>query len=146
MRPAWIAAATLAGLLSQFVDVRAQQERPLAPRVHEPKRPAFSRASPADAAGAQSTAAHGVPSPRQVELRTLVLQDCGSCHGMRLTGGLGPALTAAALRDRPVDSLVATIVHGRPGTAMPPWDGLLTQVEAAWIVERLIEGDFTDGR
>ena len=47
----------------------------------------------------------------------MVRQDCGACHGMRLTGGLGPALTREALADKPIESLVATIVHGRPGHA-----------------------------
>ena len=67
----------------------------------------------------------------------LVRQDCGSCHGLQLTGGLGPALLPAALADKPATSLVATILGGRKGTAMPPWRGLLTEQEALWIVERL---------
>ena len=74
------------------------------------------------------------------ELVRLVRQDCGSCHGMQLTGGLGSPLTPQALRDKPVDSLVATVVHGRPGTAMPPWKTILSEQEAEWIVQRLIEG------
>lgn len=50
------------------------------------------------------------PSPeRQRALVHLVRQDCGSCHGMTLQGGLGPALTPEALRDKPVDSLVAVV-------------------------------------
>ena len=36
--------------------------------------------------------AAGVSAERQGQLERLLLQDCGSCHGMRLTGGLGPAL------------------------------------------------------
>ncbi len=74
------------------------------------------------------------------ELVRLVRQDCGSCHGMQLTGGLGSPLTPQALRDKPVDSLVATVVHGRPGTAMPPWKTILSEQDAEWIVQRLIEG------
>ena len=74
------------------------------------------------------------------ELVRLVRQDCGSCHGMQLTGGLGHPLTPEALRDKPVDSLVATVVHGRPGTAMPPWKTILSEQDAEWIVRRLIEG------
>jgi cytochrome c55X len=60
---------------------------------------------------------------------------------MRLTGGLGPPLTPQALRDKPSDSLVATIVSGRAGTAMPPWRPFLSEAEAAWLVARLREGD-----
>ena len=81
------------------------------------------------------------PSPeRQRELVHLVRQDCGSCHGMTLQGGLGPALTPEALRDKPVDSLVAVVYSGRPGTPMPPWKRFMTEAEAAWIVEQLMEG------
>jgi cytochrome c55X len=81
-----------------------------------------------------------VPSTeRQRELVHLVRQDCGSCHGMTLQGGLGPSLKPGALRDKPVESLVATIHNGRPGTPMPPWQRFLTEAEALWIVERLLE-------
>ena len=61
------------------------------------------------------------PSPaRQKELVGLVRQDCGSCHGMTLAGGLGPALLPSALQGKPQENLAATILHGRPGTPMPP--------------------------
>lgn len=82
-----------------------------------------------------------VPAPeRQKQLVHLVRQDCGSCHGMTLQGGLGPSLKPAALQGKPVESLVATIHAGRPGTPMPPWHRFLTEVEARWIVEQLLAG------
>ncbi|MDX2370482.1 MAG: hypothetical protein QNK36_19105, partial [Colwellia sp.] len=31
-------------------------------------------------------------NPRKAQLTHMVKQDCGSCHGMTLKGGLGPAL------------------------------------------------------
>ena len=77
---------------------------------------------------------------RQKELIHLVRQDCGSCHGMTLKGGLGPPLLPAALADKPAEGLVATIIGGRPGTPMPPWHRFLAEDEAQWIVARLIEG------
>ena len=81
------------------------------------------------------------PSPeRQQKLIHMVRQDCGSCHGMQLTGGLGPALTPAALHDRSSDNLAATILHGRPGTPMPPWSTFVSADEAEWIARRLLEG------
>ncbi|MDX1605336.1 MAG: cytochrome c [Candidatus Competibacterales bacterium] len=81
------------------------------------------------------------PTPeRQQALVHLVRHDCGSCHGLSLNGGLGPALTPEALRDRPPRVLIDSILRGRPGTAMPPWQGLLTEAEVSWIVERLREG------
>lgn len=79
------------------------------------------------------------PSPeRQTQLLRMLRQDCGSCHGMRLTGGLGPALTAEALRDKPWQSLSATIFHGRPGTPMPPWKSMLSSDEADWLALQLL--------
>ncbi|MDP1611849.1 MAG: cytochrome c [Sulfuritalea sp.] len=77
---------------------------------------------------------------RQKELIHLVRQDCGSCHGMTLQGGLGPALLPGTLADKPAESLVATIVGGRPGTPMPPWHRFLADGEAQWIVARLMAG------
>lgn len=82
---------------------------------------------------------------RQDEIVRLVRQDCGSCHGMTLAGGLGPALLPDLLRDKPPESLVATILYGRPGTPMPPWSDFLTENEAKWIVEKLLKG-FPDER
>lgn len=77
---------------------------------------------------------------RERTLVRMVRQDCGSCHGMRLTGGLGPALTPAALLDKPIESLAATIYHGRPGTPMPPWKAMLAESEARWIAQQLVAG------
>lgn len=75
---------------------------------------------------------------RRAELVRLVRQDCGSCHGMTLQGGLGSPLLPASLRDKPAASLVATILGGRPGTPMPPWQQFVSESEAAWIVEQLM--------
>lgn len=82
-----------------------------------------------------------IPRPeRQVELIRLVRQDCGSCHGLTFKGGLGTPLLAESLREKPASSLVATIIYGRPGTAMPPWKSILSEKEAEWIVDRLMAG------
>ena len=94
--------------------------------------------------GMLALAAHA--GERERELTRLVREDCGACHGMRLTGGLGLPLTAAALRDKPADSLVATVLYGRPGTPMPPWRALLSEQDAEWIVARLVEGFPEEGR
>ena len=87
-----------------------------------------------------SAAATEPPVSRQRELVRIVRQDCGSCHGMRLTGGLGPALTREVMADKPLDSMVATIFNGRPGTPMPPWRAMLSEADARWIAERLAAG------
>jgi cytochrome c55X len=79
------------------------------------------------------------PDPdRQQELVYLLRQDCGSCHGMQLTGGLGPPLTSGAIGSYAAEYLEAVILKGRPGTAMPPFDRLLTPDEARWLAEYLI--------
>jgi cytochrome c55X len=92
-------------------------------------------------AASPATRAEGdPPAPRQRELLELLHQDCGSCHGMRLTGGLGPPLTAVALQERPLASVVATIQSGRPGTPMPPWRRFLSDDEAQWLATRLVGG------
>ena len=82
----------------------------------------------------------GSDAARERELVRLVRQDCGACHGMTLAGGLGPPLLPAVLREWPQEALVQTILHGRPGTPMPPWGPFLSEPEARWIVDRLLEG------
>lgn len=83
----------------------------------------------------------GAPAAdRKQELIRLVRQDCGSCHGMTLKGGLGSPLLPENLRDKPAEGLVATVMQGRPGTAMPPWKAILSEREAEWIVAQLLAG------
>jgi len=79
-------------------------------------------------------------SMQEAELNNLLVQDCGSCHGLTMRGGLGPALLPETLAGRPNELLVATILEGRPGTAMPPWKELLDHDDATWMVERLKRG------
>jgi cytochrome c55X len=77
---------------------------------------------------------------RRAELIHMVRQDCGSCHGMHLTGGLGPALTPEALAGKSFDSLVWAVLKGRPGGAMPPWAAFFSEDESAWVVDQLMKG------
>jgi len=87
---------------------------------------------------AAPAAASAEPSPeRQAELRNLLVQDCGSCHGLTLAGGLGPPIRAEDLSFKPVEYLAYTILHGRPGTAMPPWRPFLSEAEAVWLAQVL---------
>ncbi len=81
------------------------------------------------------------PEPeRQEELVFLLKQDCGSCHGMRLKGGLGPALLPQALSTTNHNTIKQIILNGRPGLGMPAWKGLLSDQDAAWLAKILIEG------
>ncbi|MEA3277147.1 MAG: cytochrome c [Pseudomonadota bacterium] len=79
----------------------------------------------------------GPSMQRRTELLHLLEQDCGSCHGLTLAGGLGPSLKAGDLRGKPAEFLTATILYGRPGTAMPPWRAFLSEQEAAWLARTL---------
>jgi cytochrome c55X len=81
-----------------------------------------------------------VDSARQGELMHLLKQDCGSCHGMTLKGGLGPALLPEALQGKSTAFIVSTILEGRAGTAMPPWNTMLNEDEASWIAQQLQRG------
>lgn len=96
----------------------------------------------ADAAPHEDPSRHFQEPDRQrrTALIRLVRQDCGSCHGMTLAGGLGPPLLPAMLRGKDRQNLKNTILFGRPGTPMPPWREFLTDDEAGWLVERLIKG------
>ncbi|WP_456448374.1 c-type cytochrome [Thiolapillus sp.] len=77
---------------------------------------------------------------RKAELMYLLAQDCGACHGMRLKGGLGPSLKPEALRQWDAEQLAQTILHGRPGTPMPPWSPFMSHQEALWLAQQLKEG------
>lgn len=84
--------------------------------------------------------AMAIEPARQAQLKHLLIQDCGSCHGMTLKGGLGPALLPANLAGKPDNVLVTVILDGRTGTAMPPWSGLLSEEEVVWLIELLRQG------
>lgn len=84
--------------------------------------------------------AQEVSPERAAALSSLVRQDCGSCHGMTLKGGLGRPLLPEALDGIDKAALAAVILDGIPGTPMPPWRGLLTDGEALWIAGSLKEG------
>lgn len=83
-------------------------------------------------------AAGGEISPeRQQALRDLLKQDCGACHGLTLKGGMGPALLPETLTGKSDEFLAETILNGRQGTAMPPWQPFMNRDEALWLVKIL---------
>jgi cytochrome c55X len=87
-----------------------------------------------------TTPAWGMDGSREKELVRLVREECGSCHGLTLKGGLGPSLLPDALKEKPDEFLMLTILQGRLGTPMPPWAPFMTEPEASWIVSRLKSG------
>jgi cytochrome c55X len=82
----------------------------------------------------------GEETAASARLSNLVRQDCGSCHGLTLKGGLGKPLTAESLAAWDRDQLAAIILDGVPGTPMPPWRPLLTEADARAIAAMLKEG------
>ncbi len=72
-------------------------------------------------------------------LKRLVHQDCGSCHGLTLKGGLGPDLRAENIQHHDVDSLKFVILNGIPETPMPPWQPLISEEEAEWVARYLLD-------
>ena len=82
-----------------------------------------------------------ISSNRQQELRNLLVQDCGSCHGLTMRGGLGPALLPTVLEGKSAEYISSVILNGRPGSAMPAWRSLLSPAEARWMADRLLQGE-----
>ncbi|SHM37741.1 cytochrome c55X [Paracoccus solventivorans] len=110
-----------------------------APSYRSPPAP-----SPAVDTGASAAAATPAPAPpvspaRQAELEHMVIQDCGSCHGLTMKGGLGKPITPGDLAGFDPEGLAAIILDGVPGTAMPPWRPLISEPEALWIAEYLMK-------
>ena len=81
-----------------------------------------------------------VPPARQAELRNMVVQDCGSCHGLTFKGGLGKPLLPANLKTFSDEAVASVILDGVGGTPMPPWRGLISETEALWIAQLLKKG------
>ncbi len=87
------------------------------------------------------SAARSEPDPATRERLThLLIQDCGSCHGLTLQGGLGKPLLPENVSDRSVEVLAEIILDGIAGTPMPPWKGLISQDDALFIAETLKRG------
>ena len=87
-----------------------------------------------------AAAAQTLTPERQAALTYLVHQDCGSCHGMTLKGGLGRPLLPQNLAAAEAEALAEIILDGLPGTPMPPWRGQLSEAEALWIAQALKDG------
>ncbi len=87
-----------------------------------------------------AVAAEAPPPERQHELLYLLRQDCGSCHGLTLKGGLGPALLPKALSGKDAEALAEIILDGVPGTPMPPWRFEISPDEALWLARTLKQG------
>ena len=78
-----------------------------------------------------------VDRAKAATLERLVIQDCGSCHGLTLKGGLGRPITPDLMQHYDREVLRDIILDGIPGTAMPPWRPLMSETEALWIADYL---------
>jgi len=78
--------------------------------------------------------------PDTSRLSHLVRQECGSCHGLALTGGLGAPLTPDRLARWDREQVAAIILDGIPGSPMPPWRALISEGDARWIADVLKRG------
>lgn len=74
-------------------------------------------------------------------LAHLVHQDCGSCHGLTLKGGLGPDIRAEAISHYDAETLATVVLDGIPGTAMPPWRPLISEADAWRVARYLLTGE-----
>ncbi|CTQ63337.1 c-type cytochrome [Roseibium album] len=82
----------------------------------------------------------GETSP-SADLVDLVHQDCGSCHGLTLKGGLGPDIRPQSLSHYDVETLSTVVLDGIPETAMPPWRPLMSEADAKRVAEYLLQGE-----
>jgi len=89
---------------------------------------------------AQSAMATEPSRDRRNELIHRLRHDCGSCHGLTLKGGLGPALLPSNLASQEDGLLIDIILNGIPGTPMPPWKFELSEAEARWLIGQLKKG------
>jgi cytochrome c55X len=101
-------------------------EQPVAPTSEVAASPAPSgevEASPAPAGGDPANGA------------TVFAANCSGCHGSDAAGGaVGPTLVSAELAAQSDDFFRQTILNGRPGTAMPAWQGRLSDQEIEDVI------------
>ena len=87
-------------------------------------------------------ASDSISDYRQQELMNILIQDCGSCHGLTMKGGLGQALLLETLKGKSAEYISRVILYGKADSAMPAWRSLLSPVEARWIADRLLQEEF----
>ena len=81
-----------------------------------------------------------VTEERQSELLDFVEQNCPACHGIRMRGSIGPALSKANLQYLSVNAVTLTILYGLTDKGMPAWEAQLSERDAYWIAEFLKRG------
>jgi mono/diheme cytochrome c family protein len=101
-------------------------EQPVAPTseaVASPEPGGEADASPAPAAGDSANGA------------SVYALNCAACHGEDAAGGaVGPTLVSAELKAQDDDFYRQVILKGRSGTAMPAWEGRLSEQEIEDVI------------
>ena len=93
-------------------------------------------------AGAQTTNPHATAADRESGAK-IFRSHCGSCHGARGTGGLGPDLTRGSFFHGSSDAdLFRNIADGIPGTAMP---GVFFEGTQVWQIVAYVRSLGTAG-
>ncbi len=77
---------------------------------------------------------------KQTEIRTMLKNMCGACHGENLKGAMGPALNSETLANKSDEMLIDTIYNGRKGTMMSSWKASMNKDEIGWLVSVLKSG------
>ena len=97
----------------------------------------------ADAKAAQAAAAAEAAADKTWSMADLMEKGkglyntkCASCHQINGEGPAPafPALKGSAMALGPVGPHIDIVLNGKPGSAMPPWKGLLNDLEIAAIV------------
>ena len=110
--------------------------------------PTSSAPNPDAPAGSGATAASGASGEVSLAVGDKVFQErCVLCHG---PNGMGDGPGGAALNPKPrnfhdkavMDTLsdawiVHTIMNGKAGTGMPPWQGLVSESEAKSLILKI---------
>ncbi len=87
--------------------------------------------------GGPESAPTSAPTPPAINAGALFKTNCVACHGTNRQGmpNLGPALTPESLAALSDTEIKATILDGRPATAMTPWKVTLSSEEIDALVQ-----------
>lgn len=111
-------------------------EQPAAPTSETVASPApggEAEASPTPGGGAEASPAPAGGDPANGA--TVFAMNCAGCHGQDAAGGsVGPTLVSAELKAQDDDFYRQTILNGRAGTAMPAWQGRLSEQEIEDVI------------
>lgn len=106
----------------------------LIPSLEQPVAPTGqAEASPPAGGEAQPSPAPAGGDPANGAI--VFAANCAGCHGPDAAGGsVGPTLISAELKAQSDDFFRQTILNGRSGTAMPSWQGRLSEQQIEDVI------------